>query len=81
MKNPDQIIKEIIKRCEQEDAIVAVYLFGSAAMNRMKPLNKARKWRQLCLLMNGSEQRKRKKFLSKCICMESYKNAETVVQR
>jgi predicted nucleotidyltransferase len=37
MKNLDQLIKEIIKRCKQEDAIVAVYLFGSAAMNRMKP--------------------------------------------
>jgi len=37
MKYPDQLIKEIIKRCMQEDAIVAVYLFGSATMNRMKP--------------------------------------------
>lgn len=37
VKNPDQIVKEIIKRCAQEDAIIAVYLFGSAAMNRMKP--------------------------------------------
>jgi len=37
MKNPDQLTKEIIKRCKQEDEIVAVYLFGSAAMNRMKP--------------------------------------------
>lgn len=37
MKNPDQLTEEIIKRCAQEDAIVAVYLFGSAASNRMKP--------------------------------------------
>ena len=38
MKNPDQLIKEIIKCCKQEDdAIVAVYLFGSVAMNRTKP--------------------------------------------
>ena len=30
-------LKEIIERCAQEDAIVAVYLFGSAVTNRMKP--------------------------------------------
>ena len=30
-------LKEIIKRCAQENSIVAVYLFGSAVTNRMKP--------------------------------------------
>jgi len=37
VKNPDQIVKETIKRCKQMDSIVAVYLFGSAVTNRMKP--------------------------------------------
>jgi len=52
MKYPDQLIKEIIKRCMQEDAIVAVYLFGSATMNRMKPSSDLD---VALLLENGSE--------------------------
>ncbi|MFH1975170.1 MAG: nucleotidyltransferase domain-containing protein [Pseudomonadota bacterium] len=36
VKNPDQLINKIIKRCKNEDDIVAAYLFGSVAMNRMK---------------------------------------------
>ena len=52
IKNPDQLINKIIKRCKQEDAIVAVYLFGSVAMNRMKSSSDL----DLALLLeNGSE--------------------------
>jgi len=34
--NPEQAVNEIIERCKQEEAIVAVYLFGSAASGKMK---------------------------------------------
>ena len=52
IENPNQFTIEIIKRCLRENTIVAIYLFGSAAMNRMKPSSD---FDVALLLENGSE--------------------------